>query len=133
MQFVERALAHELVELTEGISAEYYIAHAQLKLQQKLFEEAETSVSEALQMEHQNADAWAILGHLKYLVGDAPAAKDCYERTLSFVQEPGEPHPIFLRLASIYLQEGQVRKKSRIIARHVVKPLESFFLSVPRR
>lgn len=104
------------MELTEGITAEYYLAHAQLKLQQKLFEEAETSVSEALQMEHQNADAWAILGHLKYLVGDAAAAKDCYERTLSFVHEPSEPHPIFLRLASIYLQEGKVRLQKKPLA-----------------
>ena len=35
-------------------------------------------------------------------------AKDCYERTLSFVADASEMHSIYLRLASIYLQDGQV-------------------------
>ena len=56
----------------------------------------------------QNPDAWAIMGHVKYLMGDTENAKDCYERTLSFVAQASEMHSIFLRLASIYLQEGKV-------------------------
>ena len=57
----------------------------------------------------QSADAWAILGHQKYLTGDMQEAKNCYERTLSFASDASEMHSIYLRLASIYLQEGQVR------------------------
>lgn len=57
----------------------------------------------------QNPDAWAILGHVKFLLGDTVVAKDCYERTLAFIADASEMHSIYLRLASIYLQEGQVR------------------------
>ena len=57
----------------------------------------------------QSADAWAILGHLKYLTGDMQEAKNCYERTLSFTDDASEMHSIYLRLASIYLQEAQVK------------------------
>ena len=56
----------------------------------------------------QNPDAWAILGHVKYLVGDTETAKQCYERTLAFIADASEMHSIYLRLASIYLQEGRV-------------------------
>jgi len=56
----------------------------------------------------QSPDAWAILGHQKYLTGDVQEAKTCYERTLSFIDDASEMHSIYLRLASIYLQQGQV-------------------------
>ena len=56
----------------------------------------------------QNPDAWAILGHQKYLTGDMQEAKNCYERTLSFTNDASEMHSIYLRLASIYLQQAQV-------------------------
>jgi len=48
------------------------------------------------------------MGHMKYLTGDTDGAKNCYERTLAFVADASEMHSIYLRLASIYLQEGQV-------------------------
>ena len=48
------------------------------------------------------------MGHVKYMIGDSEVAKDCYERTLSFVADASEMHSIYLRLASIYLQEEQV-------------------------
>lgn len=47
------------------------------------------------------------MGHIKYLSGEIAEAKDCYERTLSFLTDPSETHSIYLRLASIYLQDGQ--------------------------
>ncbi|CAH1791968.1 unnamed protein product, partial [Owenia fusiformis] len=110
MPFTERALAHELLEPNGGPGAIYHIAYARLKLQKKEMEEAELSLKEALQFDHQNPDAWAIMGHVKYLVGDSMAAKDCYERTLSFIGDASEMHSIYLRLASIYLQEGKFQE-----------------------
>lgn len=56
----------------------------------------------------QNTDAWALMGHVKYLLGDIENAKDCYERTTAFVSDASEMHSIYLRLASIYLQEMKV-------------------------
>ena len=49
------------------------------------------------------------MGHLRYLQGNFEEAKQCYERTLSFISDAREMHAIYLRLASIYLQDGQVR------------------------
>lgn len=56
----------------------------------------------------QNATGWALMGHVKFMQGDTEEARDCYERTLSFVTDPLDTHPVYLRLASIYLQEGRV-------------------------
>jgi len=56
----------------------------------------------------QSPDAWAILGHHMYLTGDMQEAKSCYERATSFTADASEMHSIYLRLGSIYLQEGQV-------------------------
>ncbi len=55
----------------------------------------------------QSPDAWATLGHVKYMKGDA-AAKNCYERTLSFVTDASEMHSIYLRLASMHLLDEEV-------------------------
>ena len=48
------------------------------------------------------------MGHVKYMLGDTEVAKDCYERTINFVRDASEMHSIYLRLASIYLQESKV-------------------------
>ena len=48
------------------------------------------------------------MGHVKYLMGDIDVAKSCYERTLAFISDAHEMHSIYLRLASIYLQESKV-------------------------
>jgi hypothetical protein len=48
------------------------------------------------------------MGHVKYMLGDTEVARGCYERTLAFVADASEMHSIYLRLASIYLQEGKV-------------------------
>lgn len=56
----------------------------------------------------QNPDAWALMGHVKYMTNDVEASRDCYERTISFTTDAAEMHSIYLRLASIYLQEEKV-------------------------
>lgn len=57
----------------------------------------------------QNSDAWALLGHLHYLNGKMEDARECYERTLSYVTEATNMHAIYLRLASIYLEKEEVK------------------------
>lgn len=59
----------------------------------------------------QNPDAWALMGHVKYMTNDVEASRDCYERTISFTSDAAEMHSIYLRLASIYLQEEKVSVK----------------------
>lgn len=107
--FTERALAQHLTTAHGGPSAKYHVSLAMLKLQKHCLDEAEAHLKDAMQVEHQCPDAWAIMGHVKYLTGDTQEAKNCYERTLAFVADASEMHSIYLRLASIYLQEGQFR------------------------
>lgn len=57
----------------------------------------------------QNPNVWAQKGHLCYLSGNLSEAKECYERTISFVTDAAEMHFVYLRLGSIYLEEKEVR------------------------
>ncbi|XP_072032330.1 cilia- and flagella-associated protein 70-like isoform X2 [Amphiura filiformis] len=109
-QFCERALAHELLAPLGGPTPAYHVALARMKLQKKELDDADHSLKEALVLNYQNPDAWSIQGHLRYLQGNMEDAKMCYERTLSFVADAREMHSIYLRLASIYLQDGQYQE-----------------------
>ncbi|KAL3873547.1 hypothetical protein ACJMK2_036646 [Sinanodonta woodiana] len=116
--FTERCLAHELLCPMGGPTAAYHISLARLKLQKKELSEAENSINEALQFDYQNPDAWSLMGHVHYLLGNTAEARDCYERTISFVADASEMHSIYLRLASIYLQEQRYEeaKKTFLLA-----------------
>lgn len=41
-------------------------------------------------------------------MGDLVSARDCYERTVDYVNRPAQLHTVYLRLADIYLREHQV-------------------------
>lgn len=41
-------------------------------------------------------------------MGDLVSARDCYERTVDYVNRPAHLHTVYLRLADIYLREHQV-------------------------
>ena len=56
----------------------------------------------------QSSNAWSLLGHLNYLTQKLDKARECYERTLAYIDEPTDIHSVLLRLATIYLKEGQV-------------------------
>uniref|UniRef100_A0A8C5QWB7 Cilia and flagella associated protein 70 n=1 Tax=Leptobrachium leishanense TaxID=445787 RepID=A0A8C5QWB7_9ANUR len=55
-------------------------------------------------------DVWASLGHLHMQNVNKSDARDCYEHTLSLVDNAAEMHPVFLNLGSIYLQDGEYEK-----------------------
>ena len=57
----------------------------------------------------QEPEAWALLGHCSYLSGDRAKARQCYQRCLEYQRQPEDTHPVFLRLGSVYLQEGKVK------------------------
>ncbi|XP_050397153.1 cilia- and flagella-associated protein 70 [Patella vulgata] len=115
--FAERALAHELLLPGNGHggpSIDYQIALAQLNLQKRCFSEAEKCLKIALEMEQQNPDGWALMGHVKYLTGDTETARECFERTISFIGDALEMHSIYLRLASIYLSEHKYQDAKNV-------------------
>ncbi|XP_068099603.1 cilia- and flagella-associated protein 70 isoform X2 [Hyperolius riggenbachi] len=109
-QFVQRALAHDLLSPDGGPSCQYHVMCAQVNLLRRDFDAANENLQEASQIDHQNPDVWALTGHLRYLSGRKGEAQECYEHTLNLVNDASEMHPIYLRLGSIYLQEGEYEK-----------------------
>uniref|UniRef100_A0A8C4W8X7 Cilia and flagella associated protein 70 n=1 Tax=Gopherus evgoodei TaxID=1825980 RepID=A0A8C4W8X7_9SAUR len=104
------ALAHELLCQQEGPSCEYYLVLAQTHLLKKDFSKAEECLREAIQIDYLNPNVWAQKGHLCYLSGNLSEAKECYERTISFVTDASEIHFVYLRLGSIYLKEKELKE-----------------------
>ncbi|XP_051877690.1 cilia- and flagella-associated protein 70 isoform X2 [Pristis pectinata] len=107
LQFVSRALAHELICSESGLSCEYHVVLARLHMQQGELGKAEECLAEAGRINHQNPDLWALLGHLSYMKEDYTKAKEYYARTLCYVHDAFNMHSICLRLGSIYLQEDE--------------------------
>ncbi|GAB1597897.1 cilia- and flagella-associated protein 70-like [Argonauta hians] len=102
--FAERPLAHELLQSTSKPSIQYFWCLAQICIAKKEFDEAEKYLKEALLISQAYPDTWALLGHVKYLTGFVTEAQSHYERTLAFVNDAKDTHPVYLRLGSIYLQ-----------------------------
>uniref|UniRef100_W5M3G9 Cilia and flagella associated protein 70 n=1 Tax=Lepisosteus oculatus TaxID=7918 RepID=W5M3G9_LEPOC len=117
LQMAQRALAQELLCPDGGPSSSYHVALARLHLQRGEFDDADKNLQEALQFLDQNPDVWALSGHLHYLTGNFSKARQCYERTLDFVTDATDIHPIYLRLGTIYLQEKQFEQAKRIYLR----------------
>ncbi|KAJ8346043.1 hypothetical protein SKAU_G00302360 [Synaphobranchus kaupii] len=109
-QMSQRALAQELLCPEGGRSSCYHLALARLHLLSGDFCSAEANLREALKGGLENPDVWASTGHLHYLTGTHSKARTCYERTLAFVTDASDMHPVYLRLGDIYLQEGQFEK-----------------------
>ncbi|KAJ7305728.1 hypothetical protein JRQ81_010094 [Phrynocephalus forsythii] len=110
LQFVHRALAHELVCPQGGPSCDYYLVLAQSYLLRKEYGKTEECLEMATQIDYLNPNVWAQKGHLCYLTGNFGEAKASYERTISFVTDAKDMHFVYLRLGSIYLEEKQYEK-----------------------
>ncbi|XP_021037760.1 cilia- and flagella-associated protein 70 [Mus caroli] len=114
VQFVHRVLAHELLCPQGGPSCEYYLVLAQTHLLKKDFAKTEEYLQQAAQMDYLNPNVWGVKGHLYFLSGNHAEAKECYERTISFVVDASEMHFIFLRLGHIYLEEKEYENAKRM-------------------
>uniref|UniRef100_A0A4W5MZY8 Cilia and flagella associated protein 70 n=1 Tax=Hucho hucho TaxID=62062 RepID=A0A4W5MZY8_9TELE len=104
------ALAQELLCPEGGLSSSYHLALARLQLLRAEYGSAESSLKEALNDSFQDPDVWVLFGHIHHLTGEFGKAQECYERTLDFVTDATDTHPIYLRLGSIYLQEGEFQR-----------------------
>ncbi|XP_065588572.1 cilia- and flagella-associated protein 70 [Cyrtonyx montezumae] len=114
IQFVHMALAHELLSQQGGPSSAYYLALARTCLLKEEFSKCEECLSEAMRIDFLNPDVWAQKGHLCYLRRDLQEAKDCYERTVSFVEDAADMHFVYLHLGSIYLEDKEYGKAKQI-------------------
>lgn len=59
-----------------------YLALARLYLQRQEFEEAEENVRKAIDLNRDEVDAWAMLGHINYASKAYPPAQAAYETVL---------------------------------------------------
>ncbi|NXN19152.1 CFA70 protein, partial [Indicator maculatus] len=107
VQFAHRALAHELLILQGRPSCAYYLALAQTYLLKEDLPRCEECLCEATKTDYINPNIWAQKGHLSYLRRDFGKAKKCYERAISFQQDPEDVHFVYLHLGSIYLEEKE--------------------------
>ncbi|POI31507.1 hypothetical protein CIB84_004742, partial [Bambusicola thoracicus] len=114
IQFVRMALAHELLSQQGGPSSAYYLALARTCLLKEEFSKCEECLCEAIRIDFLNPDVWAQKGHLCYLRRDLQEAKQCYERTVSFVEDAADMHFVYLRLGSIYLEDKEYGKAKQI-------------------
>ncbi|XP_070616887.1 cilia- and flagella-associated protein 70 isoform X3 [Erythrolamprus reginae] len=114
LQFVHRALAHELISPQGGPSCDYYLVLAQTYMLKKEYDQSEESLEMALQIDYLNPEVWAQKGHLYYLTRNFSEAKSCYERTISFVMDAKDMHTVYLRLGSIYLEGKEYDKAKQI-------------------
>ncbi|RXN24181.1 cilia- and flagella-associated 70 [Labeo rohita] len=117
LQMAQRALALELLSPDRGTVSTYHLALAKLHLLRGEHDSAEASLKEALTDNFQNPDIWALWGHLHYEKGDDTQAQSCYERTLDSVLDASDTHSIYLRLGSIYLQNGEYEKAKPVFLR----------------
>jgi Flp pilus assembly protein TadD len=67
-------LAYELL-INGGKDNQVEIALAKAKILQQDFSSAETHITQALSIDYENVEAWALWGHIKYLQLDFEAAK----------------------------------------------------------
>ncbi|NXQ62636.1 CFA70 protein, partial [Anthoscopus minutus] len=114
VQFVHKALAHELLSLQGGPTCAYYLALAWTYLLQEDLPRCEECLCEAIRIDPMNPNVWAQKGHLCYLQKDFDNAKDCYERVISFVEDAVDIHFVYLRLGSIYLEEKEYHRAKQI-------------------
>uniref|UniRef100_A0A8C3QR84 Cilia and flagella associated protein 70 n=1 Tax=Cyanoderma ruficeps TaxID=181631 RepID=A0A8C3QR84_9PASS len=112
-QFVDKALAHELLSLQGGPTCAYYLALAWTYLLQEDFPRCEECLCQAIQIDP-NTNVWAQKGHVCYLQKDFDNAKECYERVISFVEDAEDIHFVYLRLGSIYLEDKEYGRAKQI-------------------
>jgi len=110
LKLADRALSHELTSVTRGgggASLLYHLSLARLNLLQGNLVQAEKSARQAISLDFKSGEAWSLDGHVHFLRGEKEEARVSYERVLSFSPPSPHMHSIYLRLASIYLAEGQ--------------------------
>ncbi|UJR26687.1 hypothetical protein I4U23_008003 [Adineta vaga] len=103
--WAEKTLAYEFLN-NAGKDCQVEMALAKAKILQQDFAAAETHITQALSIEYENVEAWALWGHIKYLQLDFEAAKGRYQRTLVFSEKPPDLHTVYIRLGAILLSKG---------------------------
>ncbi|CAH8290935.1 unnamed protein product [Schistosoma turkestanicum] len=100
--------------------SEYHLLCARLSMNsyKQDLPDAEFNASLIIEADPEAIEAWACLGHLRFIAGDLNAARSCYERCLALITwPPKDQHILFVRLGSIYLQELKYKEAKDIYLR----------------
>ena len=113
LKFAEMALAHELTSSTSTrggakSTPAYLVTEARLHMHREKYQEAKACLKKALTIDIQDSNAWALLGHAQYQLGEWAESQDAYERTLGYITPPVNVHILYTRLANIYLKQEKV-------------------------
>ncbi|XP_009078393.1 PREDICTED: tetratricopeptide repeat protein 18, partial [Acanthisitta chloris] len=114
MQTVEFLIKVNAVQVSStgsgGVAPAYFLAGAQIHWLKEDLPRCEEYLHKAARIDPTNPNVWAQRGHLCYLKRDFGKAKECYERTISFVEDAVDMHFVYLHLGSIYLEEKEYGK-----------------------
>jgi len=109
LKFAEMSLAHEVASgRGSETSPTYLVAEARLHMERHMYQDACQCLRKAIKVDIQNSNAWALLGHAYYLMGEDDKAQNAYQRTLGYISPPVQIHLVYLRLANIYLKHEMV-------------------------
>jgi len=108
LNYAECLLSRELVSF--GGSVVYFTLLSKLHSKQGNHQLANEAIEKAIALDIENAESWAISGHLAHSSGNVPTMRDCYERTIAFVTDAPRMHTILLRLGGVYLNEDKHQK-----------------------
>ncbi|KAI6645782.1 hypothetical protein LOD99_13045 [Oopsacas minuta] len=114
LTFAAMALGHHLVGCEDGINSEYETLLARLALAKGDTMDLLLHAKRAIALDIENVQAWEIFSHAQYLMRDTAGAIKSYERTLASTGELLDPHLVYLRLASIYLEEDNYTKSKEM-------------------
>ncbi|KAJ3056144.1 Cilia- and flagella-associated protein 70 [Rhizophlyctis rosea] len=103
-KLAERALAQELILI--GPRVKPYLMLSKLESQRGDFVQAEKHIRDALEVQQDDPDTWAALGHLQFIQRLWHDAQQSYETVLSLSRDPTDIALIYVRLGSIYLQNA---------------------------
>ncbi|KAJ3279301.1 Cilia- and flagella-associated protein 70, partial [Blyttiomyces sp. JEL0837] len=100
-QIAERALSQEL--LNAGPSIRPYLLLSQLELQRGNQILAIDHIQAAINVQQDDPDVWACLGHLQFAIKEWDNARVSYETVMSLSKDPTNVAQIYVRLGTLYM------------------------------
>ncbi|KAI9098181.1 hypothetical protein DFS34DRAFT_619887 [Phlyctochytrium arcticum] len=120
-QLAERALSQEI--LATGPKVKPYLLLSHLEIQRGNYKLAADYLKDALNVQQDDPNVWAALGHLQYVQKQNDAAQLSYETVLSFTKDSNDMPLVYMRLGSIHLHQAISRKPVDVAGARMAKSM----------